>query len=293
MMRVPFTKMNGCGNDYVFVDVGWGESPVAESALPSPEAFAVEVSRRHTGVGSDGLILLDESPEGRPRMRMWNADGSRGKLCLNGLRQAALLAVKSRVEHSLHVVLETDAGLRSAQVSGRTDDAMVTVNAGHPTFARRDIPALGSEPEFWGESLPVASETITAYGVSVGNPHVVTWRRLGSEQTNLPIHVLGPSIQSSKVFPEGVNVHLAEVVSPTEIHFAPWERGSGATQACGTGAVAVFAVAERLNLTKSEALIKMPGGEVQLRRTSQGLELTGEASLVFEGVWLQGRGSAD
>jgi len=281
---IPFAKIEGCGNDYVFVDVGLGKDAVEESRLGDLAGAARRISHRHTGVGSDGLILLDRGG-GEVRMRMWNADGSRGRLCLNGLRGAALLAFTLRPDLGERFTVETDAGPREVSVAGGPTEASVTVQAGLPDFRREAIPATGTTAELWDEEFPGAAGPLKGHGLSVGNPHLVLLLGSAVEVEAAPLAEVGRAIQEGDRFPEGINVHLAAATPDGGLIMRPWERGSGATLACGTGAVAVFAVARRLGLVGENARVRMPGGTVELREKTDGLELAGPARIPFRGQW--------
>ena len=283
---IRFHKLEGCGNDYVFLDLGLGADALDATVVGDLEDLAREVSDRHTGVGSDGLIVLDPGDDAAPvRMRMWNADGSRGRLCLNGLREAALLARTLRPALGEEFRVVTDAGIRAARVEGTAPEATVTVEAGIPDFARAAIPAEGDGPELWDERFAFGEQELPGYGVSVGNPHLVLWMTSPEAVRRAPLAAIAEPIQQGDRFPEGVNVHLAADDAAGGFLTRPFERGSGATRACGTGAVAVYAVARRLGRAGAEAAIHMPGGSVRLRETDEGLVLSGLARLVFRGTW--------
>jgi diaminopimelate epimerase len=277
---VPFVKMEGCGNDYVFVDAGFA------AVLGEPGDWAAAISDRHTGVGGDGLIVLTRGTRTPLRMRMWNADGSEGKLCLNGLRCAARYAYETGDPGSEFTV-ETAAGDRRVRVlppAGSTP-FLVEVEAGRPAFARNAIPATGDAALLWGEPFTVDGETWPGYGLSVGNPHLVLW---GSETavSRARLETAGPVVAGDPRFPEGVNVHLAARRSPDALVMRSWERGSGMTLACGTGAVAVFAAARRLGTVGSRAAVAMPGGTVTMTDDpGRGLIQRGPARETFRGVW--------
>jgi diaminopimelate epimerase len=282
---VPFHKLEGCGNDYVYLDLGLGEAALEEDWFEDPSILSREISDRHTGVGSDGLILLDDATGDGIRMRMWNADGSRGRLCLNGLRGAALLARNLRPELGEAFVIRTDVGPREVLVEGSEHLATVTVAAGEPDFGRQALPATGAGEEFWEIPFDTTLGTLTGYGVSVGNPHLVLWMDSGDAVRNAPLPELGIPIQEGDGFPQGINVHLVAEDGGGGFLTRHWERGSGATRACGTGAVAAFAVARRLGRAGVSGRIHMPGGTVEVREGETGLELIGPAHLTFRGTW--------
>jgi diaminopimelate epimerase len=281
MPRLRFIKMEGCRNDYVFLDGGLGSEAMA---LPEGAPFAEwarVISDRHSGVGGDGLILLEPGAHHAVRMRMWNADGSEGRLCLNGLRCAAKYVAEETGVGDRFTV-ETISGDRPVCVfrdaSGRVNEVEVLV--GVPDFRRSALPASGSGNELWGETFQVGGRTLPGYAVSVGNPHLVF--PVSGRIEDVPLEALGPWSRAAR-FPDGMNVHvLARIEGGLDMR--SWERGTGATLACGSGAVAVYAVAHRLGLVGNESDVHMPGGTVQLRENDEGaLILRGPAREVFRG----------
>jgi diaminopimelate epimerase len=288
---IPFVKMEGCGNDYVYLDAGLATGAGHTQDWDPLDEIARAVSDRHFGVGSDGLIVLDK-PAANPRMRMFNADGSEGELCLNGLRCAAKLVadVLPELEHAF--VMDTAAGPRHVVVAdtgpGR---AMVVVEAGHPEFGRARIPATGSAPELWDEVFTVGAgiagaATLPGYGVSVGNPHLVLWAFHRDQVRDADMRAVGSPLEHDPRFPQGVNIHLVAAGDDGALHVRHWERGSGATLACGSGAVAVFAVARRLGRAEAKVTVHMPGGDVVMEQRDDGsLIQTGPAVEVFRGTW--------
>jgi diaminopimelate epimerase len=288
MTRMPFVKMEGAGNDYVYVDGGITGAGIDPDAIEDWGGLARRISDRHRGVGSDGLILVFPGRGAPIAMRMWNADGSEGLLCLNGLRCTARLAVTSRPGLGDVFEVETAAGLRAVRVlrDGRGVPSTVEVKAGRPDFRRRALPALGEGEELWEEVYPTPVGQLSGYGVSVGNPHLVL--RLDSEARlgEAPLAAIGAPLAADPRFPEGVNVHLVAEGAEGSLVMRTWERGSGATLACGSGAVAVFAVARRCGFAGAEAEVRMPGGQVRLRADSEGrLLLRGDAREIFRGTW--------
>lgn len=306
MISIPFVKMHGCGNDYLFSDAGLTRAPRTELLQGDLPEIARLMSHRHTGVGSDGLIVLSPGENTPVRMQMFNADGSEGRLCLNGLRCAAKYTYDRLPDLEPRFPIETKAGIRHVEVQSvdRYHTATVTVNAGQAEFARKAIPATGDDPEFWGEYLVTKGGEFLGYGVSVGNPHLVLLPTHRDDQnvpasdndiqsvsvdvtdlSSLNMPLIGRPLEISPWFPEGVNVHVA-LADGDRLPMRSWERGSGETQACGTGAVAVFAVMRRLKKVGPKAEIEMPGGSVYLEEHVDGvLEMRGPAVEVCEGVW--------
>jgi len=287
-----FVKMHGAGNDYVYVDC------FAEPTPADPAALAPRISDRHKGVGGDGLILVEPSLRAAARMRMFNADGSESEMCGNGVRCVAHLVVARGRAPAGTVSIETGRGLltlivrptgpRSSQV--RVDmgepllDASVIPVDGFGTSRVLDVPcaALGSEEPWWHEAGLDPRMTC----VSMGNPHVVFYCR---DVTAVPLETIGPRIERHALFPRRVNVHFVEVRSPEHVIMRTWERGSGITQACGTGASAVCVSGVLTNRTGPRLGADLPGGRLELEWNGSGsVFMTGPAEEVFTGIWFGG-----
>jgi diaminopimelate epimerase len=280
MTRLRFIKMEGCRNDYVFLDGGLGSERMSFPPDTPFSTWARVVSDRHRGVGGDGLILLEPGHRHLVRMQMWNADGSEGRLCLNGLRCAAKY-VAEETSAGDRFTVETISGDRPVRVfrdaSGRVTE--VEVRVGAPDFRRSALPATGVEDELWGESFALGERTLPGYAVSLGNPHLIFPLRGGLK--DVPLEALGPLSLDAR-FPEGMNVHLMAQMDQG-LDMCSWERGTGPTLACGSGAVAVFAVAERLGLVGKQATVRMPGGTVDVSDEDGALVMRGPAREVFRG----------
>ena len=270
-----FTKMQGCGNDYVYVDCFAGR--VAE-----PSALARRIADRHFGVGGDGLILIEPSERADAFMHMFNADGSEGAMCGNGVRCVA----KYLYDHALvpperrSVRVDTRAGVR--EITFRAEGgkaAELTVDMGAPRLTSR-LP----------EAITVAGLPLRYVGVDVGNPHAVCFLEdnpaLGaSSVSELALERLGRAFETHPRFPDRVNAEFIDVVSPREINFRVWERGSGETLACGTGAAAAVYAGIRAGRLAHEVLVHLAGGDLTLRFAPESARvyLTGEAVEVFTG----------
>ena len=284
---VHFIKMEGCGNDYIFVDVGLAADSVDIDSLGVVADWVPRIADRHDGVGGDGLILLSSGNKAPVRMRMWNADGSEGLLCLNGLRCVAKYAAEE-TDAGDEFVVETAAGNRVVRVSrdpsGRVRE--VEVEAGIPDFRRESLPALGTGEELWHEPFYVGGMDLLGYAVSVGNPHLMLWMDEEPALWRAPLEEIGEPFGDDPRFPEGINVHLLSKRGRGDLVMRSWERGSGATLACGSGAAGAFAVARRLGTVASEATVIMPGGAVRMLSGDDGtLLMRGPAREVFRGDW--------
>jgi diaminopimelate epimerase len=290
-----FTKMHGLGNDYVYV------STFTEATPADPAALSVRVSDRHYGIGSDGLILIAPSEVADARMRMFNADGSESEMCGNGLRCVAKyvhdrgIAVKPRLR------LETGRGVLTVDLEVRDGKAeRVRVNMGAPILDAARIPTtLSGDPVVnvplidLPPTLPVGWPAACGLDprmtcVSMGNPHVVIYC---GDAAEVPLDLVGPVLENAAVFPKRINVHFVQVHSPGEATVRTWERGSGATLACGTGACAVAVAGVLTGRTGRKLLAHLPGGDLELEWPDDAgpVFMTGPATEVFSGVWDDGR----
>lgn len=273
-----FTKMHGAGNDYVYVDC------FTEKISGDIPELARRISDRHRGVGGDGLILICPSETADARMRMYNADGSESEMCGNGLRCVAKYVYDHGIARKEELRLETGRGILTVQVfprQGRVET--VRVNMGEPILEPKLIPTtLPGKPPV-GVPLEVGGKQLQVTAVSMGNPHCITFV---DEITDDWVHGIGPQIEKHPAFPRRVNVEFIRVISPREMQMRVWERGSGETQACGTGACAA-AVAGVLNgLTERTVLCHLPGGDLTLEWAESGeVFMTGPATEVFIGEW--------
>lgn len=277
---MEFTKMHGTGNDYIYVNC------FEETSLPEePSELARKISHRRFGAGSDGLILIQPSSVADARMRMFNADGSESEMCGNGIRCVAKYVYDHGIARKEHLSIETGRGILQLEVEVENGLAkFITVDMGEPVLDAAKIPTtLGAGPivdqehEFAGYPLKVTC-------VSMGNPHCVIFV---PEATDELVHGLGPKIESDSRFPNRTNVEFVEVVSRTELKQRTWERGSGETWACGTGASAVCVASVLNGLSERDVVIHLLGGDLRLRwdEPSNHVFMTGDAVEVFSGEW--------
>lgn len=286
---MKFVKMHGAANDYVYVDC-FVERPPAD-----PVALAPLIADRHRGVGGDGLVLVLPSEVATARMRMFNADGSESEMCGNGVRCVAHLVVSRGRAAPGAVTIETGRGVLTLDVTPtgpRT--SQVRVDMGEPLLEAARIPvegvgpgpivdaacaALGEEEGWWRECGLDPRMTC----VSMGNPHVVYYCR---DVAAVPLETVGPMIERHPSFPQRVNVHFVQVRSPDRVVMRTWERGSGITLACGTGAAAVCVAGVLTGRTAQGIVAEVPGGELELEWAADGhVFMTGPAEEVFEGTW--------
>lgn len=275
---MKFTKMHGAGNDYVYIDCFANPVPKNLSQL------AIAVSDRHKGIGSDGLILIRPSDVADARMQMLNADGSESEMCGNGVRCVAKYVYDHGIARKERLKIETGRGVLdlSLHVSGGKVD-QVRVNMGAPILKSEQIPTkLAGNPPVM-VPLEVAGREYRVTCVSMGNPHCVTFV---DEITDELVLRVGPQIEKHAAFPNRVNAEFIMVVSPRELVMRVWERGTGETLACGTGACAAAVAAVLAGLAERKVLMHLPGGDLTLEWAESGeVYMTGPAAEVFSGEW--------
>jgi diaminopimelate epimerase len=274
---MQFIKMHGTGNDYVYVD-GFRES------VQNPADLARKVSHRHFGVGGDGLIIIKPHPGADGEMDMYNADGSGSEMCGNGIRCVAKYVHDTYARGKDTLRLMTGAGWRTARIVARDangDAASVQIDMGAPIFEGLKIPTTLDAPEVLRRTLEVAGRSLEFSSVSMGNPHCVIYVE---DVKNFPVTEIGPLIEHHPLFPRRVNVEFVQILSRDEVIQRTWERGSGETWACGTGACAVAAIGHRLGLTGPRLINHLTGGDLLLEYDGTGsVMMTGNAVEVFRG----------
>ena len=281
-----FTKMHGIGNDYVYLDC-------VRNPVPSdPAKLAIAVSDRHFGIGSDGLILICRSEVADARMRMFNADGSESEMCGNGLRCVAKFVHDHGIAAKSKLALETGRGVLTVEleiVAGKAE--RVRVNMGEPILKSADIPTTlsGDPPVNVSFTVGEGAKTFIGTCVSMGNPHVVIYpddSYFGPQPRDL-VAEFGPLVEHAAVFPRRINAHFVKVHSSDEVTMRTWERGSGITLACGTGACAVCVAGVLTGRTGRKLLAHLPGGDLDLewRLSDNCVYMTGPATEVFSGEW--------
>ena len=278
---MQFTKMHGAGNDYVYVDC------VSQPPPPNPESLARRISDRHQGVGADGLILIHASQLADARMQMFNADGSPGEMCGNGIRCVAKLLFDQGHVSRRTMTIETGGGLRTVDLILQQGSVTgVRVNMGRPVYGPDAIPTrLSGEPPL-DQPLQVGQRRLNVCCVGFGNPHCVVFL---DEVTDELVRGLGPLIECHTCFPNRVNVGFARVDAPQSVDLRVWERGSGETQACGTGACAALVTGVLTGRLQRQAQVQLPGGVLDLEwDPTDDVYLTGPAVEVFTGNWCEG-----
>lgn len=275
--KLAFTKMEGIGNDYVYV---WFED--LDSPLTDPAPLAVFISDRNYGVGGDGLVLIGKSKTADFRMRMFNNDGSEGNMCGNASRCVGKYLYEHGHTDKTTITLETKSGIRTLVLTVKNGKVeSVTVDMGKPIIKPHDIPMKADGDTFINQEITVNGKSVKGTGVSMGNPHFVVPM---PDIANLDLPQIGPDFEHHAMFPERVNTEFIEVVSRQKVRMRVWERGSGETLACGTGACAVLAACVLNNYTDKKACIELRGGELIIEWADDGIVyMTGSARECFSG----------
>lgn len=274
---MKFTKMQGCGNDYVYVDC-------TKEALANPEQASIFVSDRHFGIGSDGLILINPSKVADFEMAMYNADGSRGEMCGNGIRCVGKYVYDHGLTDKTTVTIETLAGIKTLELhveNGKV--ASVRVNMGRPELTAAKVPVTFPEESMIDEPMEIDGNIYQVTCVSMGNPHCVIF--MDQDVRQLDLVELGPKFENHVIFPKRTNTEFCNLLDKQHIRMRVWERGSGETLACGTGACATAVAAVLNGYTDSTVELQLRGGNllIEYDRAADEVYMTGPATTVFEG----------
>lgn len=275
-----FTKMQGCGNDYIYINC-------FEEKVENPEKLAIAMSERHFGVGSDGLVLIMLSETGDFRMRMFNLDGSEGKMCGNASRCVGKYVYERGLTDKTLVALETLGGMKYLQLHVKDGIVeSVTVDMGEPVLEAAEIPVVSEKTPVIGEKVQILDKEFAFTCVSMGNPHAVTFVENVGEY---PIDVYGKVSESHSMFPERVNTEFVEIIDEGHVKMRVWERGSGETWACGTGASATAVACVLNGKTGRTVEVELIGGTltIEWREADNHVYMTGPAEFSFDGVWLR------
>ena len=274
-MKIPFAKMHGIGNDYIYVDC-------LAHTLENPEQLARLWSDRHKGIGSDGLVLILPSATCDFRMRMFNADGSEAEMCGNAARCIGKYVYDFGLTDKARLTLETKAGVRTLTLfveNGRVE--RVTVDMGEPILEAARIPVDLPQQRIVDTQVFIADDVYDITCVSMGNPHTVIF---SADISNLDLARRGAAIEYSELFPQRTNVEFVQVIDQSHLRMRVWERGAGETMACGTGACAAVVAAVQNRKTGREVAVSLLGGDLQVAwHDDNHVYLTGTATLVFEG----------
>lgn len=276
---MKFTKMHGLGNDYVYVNC-------FEETISNPPEVSKFVSDRHFGIGSDGLIMINPSKVADFEMEMYNADGSRAEMCGNGIRSVAKYVYDYGLTEKTSISIETLAGIKYLDLTVENGKVtLVKVDMGKPELNPKKIPVVMDDKtleKVVDEPILVDGKEYRMTAVSMGNPHVIVYME---DVQGLEIEKVGPKFENHERFPQRINTEFVRVLDRTTVEMRVWERGSGETLACGTGACAV-AVACMLNgLTEDEVTVKLLGGDLRIYwdREADKVYMTGPATVVFDG----------
>ena len=274
---MKFTKMQGLGNDYVYVNC-------FEEKIKNPPAVARYVSDRHFGIGSDGLIMINPSEVADFEMEMYNADGSRGEMCGNGIRCVAKYVYDYGLTDKTQISVETLGGIKYLDLTVEDGKVvLVKVDMGKPELKSDLIPIISENEKVIDEPIEVDGQVYHMTGVSMGNPHTVIYV---DDVKNLDLEKIGPKFENHERFPKRINTEFVHCIDRNTVEMRVWERGSGETLACGTGACAVAVASILNNLTDTRVTVKLLGGDLQIEwdQKKNPVFMTGPAKVVFDGV---------
>lgn len=276
-MKLKFTKMHGCGNDYIYFNC-------FEQTINDPCTLSVKLSDRRYGIGGDGIILICPSDIADAKMRMFNIDGSEGKMCGNGIRCVGKYLYDNKIVRKNEITIETLSGVKNLKITEKNGEAeLLTVDMGKAEFSSYKIPVNVDLDKVINREMIFGGRKYNITCVSMGNPHCVVFC---DDIESIDIQKIGPEFENSKLFPEKVNTEFVKVVDEKNLNMRVWERGSGETFACGTGASAVVAAAVINGICKenNEVTVNLKGGTLKIKYTDDCVYMTGSAKKVFEGV---------
>lgn len=277
LFDLKFTKMHGIGNDYIYFNC-------FENTIADPEKTAIKLSDRHFSIGGDGIVMIMPSEHADFRMRMFNADGSEGKMCGNATRCIGKYVYEKGLTDKTDITLETLAGIKYLTL--RVEDGKVisiSVNMGEPEITASKIPVTLGKEQVINEPYTVNGKEYRITCVSMGNPHCVLFC---DDVDNIEIEKIGPVFENLPIFPDRINTEFVKKIDDRTFQMRVWERGSGETMACGTGACATVAAAVLNGLAPrgEDITVKLLGGDLKINYTSEGyIRMTGPAAFAFEG----------
>lgn len=275
---MKFTKMHGLGNDYIYINA------ITET-VDNPEQLAVQMSKKHYGIGADGLILIRQSDIADFMMDMYNADGTRAEMCGNGIRCVAKYVYDNKLTEKTEILIETLSGVKRLFLE--VDDEivkMVTVDMGKPELLSTKIPAISDKEIIKNEKIEIDGEIYHITCVSMGNPHTVIFV---DDIRDVKLEEIGPKIETHPMFPKKTNVEFVEVITNNIIRMRVWERGTGITLACGTGACASVVASIMNDYTDRRVDVVLDGGilTVDWHEFNNIISMRGPTETVFEGNW--------
>ena len=275
MQTFKFSKMHGAGNDYIYVNC-------FEEKVENINETAKAVSDRHFGIGSDGLVLICPSDVADFRMDMYNSDGSQAEMCGNATRCVGKYVYDRGLTDKTQITLETLAGIKILDLNVKDGEVQtVCVNMGSPELVPKNIPIDSNLDRFISEDVEVDGKVYKVTGVSMGNPHAVTFI---DDTDSLEIEKIGPKFETHKLFPKKINTEFAQIVDRNTVKMRVWERGSGETMACGTGACAAMYASYLNNYTKNKVTVELLGGCLEIEYINDTIMMSGPAVNVFEGT---------
>ncbi len=279
MPQIKFTKMHGIGNDYVYINC-------FKENIENPNELAIKMSPRRFSVGADGVILICPSDVADAKMRMFNLDGSEGKMCGNGIRCVGKFVYDNGIARKKTITVETLSGIKTLEITDKDGFAdTITVDMGKAEFSPDKIPALADCESIIDTAITVDGEEYSITAISMGNPHAVTFC---DDIDSLNLEKIGPYFENHEMFPEQVNTEFIRVVDDKTLQMRVWERGSGETFACGTGACAAVVAAVVNGYCKSDTEIKVSliGGDLFISYCEDGtVFMRGSATTVFDGIY--------
>ena len=273
---MKFTKMHGCGNDYVYVNL-------FEETVEDAPKLATVVSDRHFGIGSDGVITIGPSEVADFRMRIYNADGSEAEMCGNGIRCVAKYVYDHKLTDKTEITVETGAGIKTLTLFTENEKVQqVRVDMGEPILEPSQIPVLSNKNPVIADSILVGNMEWRMTCVSMGNPHAVVFVK---DVASFPIEQFGPLFEKHERFPKKTNTEFVQVISRTEVSMRVWERGSNETWACGTGTCATVMACIMNGYTENKVLVHLRGGDLTIEYdpNTKHIYMTGPATEVFNG----------
>lgn len=275
-MKLKFTKMHGCGNDYIYFNC-------FNQTITNPEGLSVSLSDRHFGIGGDGVVLICPSDVADAKMRMFNLDGSEGKMCGNAIRCVGKYLYDNKIVEKSKMTIETLSGIKVLELKKQNSEVkFVTVDMGKAELNPKKIPVNldGDKIVDFKVEIGGRKENITC--VSMGNPHCVVFYE---NIDTLNLEEIGPKFENNKIFPDRVNTEFIKVIDDHTLKMRVWERGSGETWACGTGACAAAVAAVENGYCKKgdDITVKLIGGDLVIKYTDDAVYLTGNANKVFDG----------
>ncbi|MFV0394484.1 MAG: diaminopimelate epimerase [Coprobacillaceae bacterium] len=272
-MELLFTKMEGLGNDYIYID-GINQN------ISLDEKTIQQLSERHFGIGSDGVIIILSSDTCDFKMRMFNQNGSEAMMCGNGIRCFAKFCYDHQLTDKKILNIETKSGLRVVELVFDKEKVIgAKVNMGKPILKTKQIPVLYEKEEMINEPIVIGKKEYLVTSISMGNPHAVTF----VDNLDIPLEIIGPVFEHHTMFPNSVNTEFVQVINESYVKMRVWERGSGETMACGTGACAVMYASYINGYTKDTVTVELLGGKLEISYQDEYIYMRGPATTVYEG----------